>query len=177
MKRPSTKRALFTKRLLFVTGMVLCLTFVAVLVFSGYVAAVVGPPLDRAKAHRLLAAAKSPTDLKTAVGSLGRVFVLGDGSWVAVRYTDSHAYPGYSCAVALDSGGHWFYSSQHFCGRFRIYAQTEKRTREFGSAHGDDEATVQRALRDQDQELYALASAATIDAARTQLLEIGFVAR
>jgi hypothetical protein len=177
MKRPSAKRALFNKRLLFVTGMVLCLTFISVLVFSGYVAAVVGPPLDRAKAHRLLTAAKSLTELRIAVGSLGRVFVLGDGSWVAVRYTDSHAYPGYSCAVALDSGGHWFYSSQHFCGRFRIYTQTEKRTREFASALGDDEAIVRTRLREQDQELYSLASAATLDAARSQLLEIGFVAR
>jgi hypothetical protein len=163
-----------TKRLLVATGMVLCLALIVLFVFPGYVAAVIAPPLDRAEARRVLTAAKTPEDLRKAVGSLGRLFVLRDGSWVAVRYTDSHAYPGYSCAVAVDSGGRWFYSSRHFCGRFRIYDRIERRTRELAAAVGDDEATVQRALRRQDEELYDLATAATLDAARAQLLKIGF---
>jgi hypothetical protein len=159
---------------LVVLGISACLGLLAVVVFPGHVAAVVGPPLDRAKAHRVLAAAKTPDELRTSVGSLGALFPIRDGSWVAVRYTDSHAYPGYSCAVALDSGGHWFHSCRHFCGRFRNYEQTEKRTRELASPLGHDEAAVQAALRKQDEELYDLASAATLDAARANLLKIGF---
>jgi hypothetical protein len=155
-------------------GITVCLALLAVVIFPGYVAAVVGPPLNRAKAHRVLSAAKTPDELRKAVGSLGALFPLRDGSWVAVRYTDSHAYPGYSCADALDSSGRWFRSSGHFCGRFRVYQQNEERTREVAAARGDDPATAQAALREQDEELYDLATAATLDAARAVLLKMGF---
>lgn len=130
--------------------------------------------MDRVKARRVLAAAKTPDELRAAVGSLGRLFDLEDGSWVAVRYSDSHASPGYSCAVALDSNGKWFYSSRHFCGRFQLYDRNEKQTRKLAAALGNGEAAVQDALRKHDEELYELAIADTLEAARAQLLRIGF---
>jgi hypothetical protein len=164
----------FTRRVIVATGIAFCLALMVVVVFPGYFAAVTGPPLARAKARRVLAAAKTPDELRVAVGSLGRLFPLNDGSWVAVRYTDSHAYPGYSCAVGLDSGGHWFYSNRHFCGRFRIYDQVQNQTRDLAAALGADEAAVQASLRGHDKELYDLATASTLIAARSQLLKIGF---
>ena len=50
-----------------------------IIVFSGQLGAAIGPPLDRAKAHRLLAAAHTPDQLRAAVGSLGRVLHLTQG--------------------------------------------------------------------------------------------------
>jgi hypothetical protein len=167
MKRFSTKR-------LVALGVVLCLALLAVVIFPGFVAAVFGPPLDRAKAHRVLAAAATPEELRKAVGLLGALILLGDGSWIAVRYTDSHAYPGYSCAVALDSDGQWFSSTRHFCGRFSSYEQNKKRAQDLRAALGHDEEAMQKALHAQDEELYNLATAATLDEARTKLLRMGF---
>jgi hypothetical protein len=167
-------KGLATKQVLVAAGIVLCLALLCVFVFPGYVAAAVGPSLERAKSHRVLAAAKTPDELRAAVGSWGRFFPLKDGSWVAVRYRDSHPYPGYSCAVALDSDGHWFHSSRHFCGRFRNYDQIQKQTRQLATALGDEDAALQKALSENDRELYDLATANTLAAARSQLLKIGF---
>lgn len=167
------KRSLYSRALV-ALGIILGLALLVVIAFPGYLAAVLGPPLDRAKAHRVLIAAKTQDQLQEAVGSLGAVFLLQDGSWIAIRYTDSHAYPGYSCAVALDSNGHWFYSRHHFCGRFRIYQQTEKRLRQLAVAGGDDESSIDEDLKAHDPELHALATAATLEAAHAQLRAMGF---
>ena len=152
---------------------VLCLVVIAAVILPGPIAAIVGPPLDRAKARRVLGAAKTPEELRRAVGSLGKVFMLKDGAWVAVRYTDSHS-AGYSCAVALDSGGRWLYSSRHFCGRFGYFDPLEKRTRELAAALGETAAELDAALKKQAGDLYGLATAATLDVARAELLKIGF---
>ena len=161
------------KRLILGTCIALCVVLMLLLVFPSYVAAGIAPPLVRAKARRVLAAARTPDELHQAVGSLGRFFPLEDGSWVAVRYRDSHT-AGYSCAVALDSGGGWFYSSRHFCGRFQHYDVIQKKTRELAAAMGDDEVALQAALREKDKDLYDLAAAKTLSAARSQLLNMGF---
>ncbi|HWN94909.1 MAG TPA: hypothetical protein VNT99_07740 [Methylomirabilota bacterium] len=118
--------------------------------------------------------AKTVEDLRAAVGRWGAFVPLRDGSWVAVRYTDTHAAPGYSCAVAHDSGGEWLYSSHHFCGRFRNYFQIEKQTRDSSAATGESEAEVLQRMALQDAQIFGLANATNLDAARAQLLTMGF---
>ncbi|MFA6544647.1 MAG: hypothetical protein WCS99_09500 [Limisphaerales bacterium] len=168
MTRPSTKKVIK------IAAIVVCVLILLLVVFPGYVAAVVGPPLDRIQARRAFSRAKTPEELRGAVGHWGAFFPLRDGSWVAVRYTDTHAAPGYYCAIAHDSGGQWFYSSHHFCGRFRIYFQFEKRTRELAAATGDTEAEVQSSLSRHDAQMFGLATATNLAAARAQLLTMGF---
>src|SRR5262249_14500033 len=70
---------------------------------------------------RLLAEASAGRSLEEAVGHLGIVFRLREGSWIAIRYRDSHVFPMWSSAVALDSKGNWFRSTQHYCGRFMAH--------------------------------------------------------
>ena len=168
MTRPSTKKAIK------IAVIVVCVLILLLVVFPGFFAAVVGPPLDRIQARRALSHAKTPEELRMAVGQLGAFFPLRDGSWVAVRYTDTHAAPGYSCAVAHDSGGQWFYSSHHFCGRFRIYVQVEQQTRELAEVTGDTEAQVQSSLSRGDMQMFGLAAATNLAAARAQLFTMGF---
>jgi hypothetical protein len=168
MTRPSTKKVMK------IAAIVACALILLLVVFPGYVAAVVGPLFDRIHARRALSHAKTPEELRTAVGKWGAFFPLRDGSWVAVRYTDTHAAPGYSCAVAHDSGGQWFYSRHHFCGRFRSYLQLEKQMRESAAVTGDSEADVQSRMSRHDAQVFGLATATNLAAARAQLLTLGF---
>jgi hypothetical protein len=164
-----------TKKVIKIGTVAVCIVIVLLfIIFPGYVAALIGPVLDQRSARRVLADAKTPDELRSAVGSLGAFFPLRDGSWIAVRYTDAHAAPGYSCAVAYDSGGQWFYSNYHFCGRFRSYSQIEKQTRELAVANGDSEAEIQRSLSHLDAQIFGLAAATDLVVARELLLKMGF---
>ena len=168
MRRPSKKKVITIA----VAGV--CLVALFVVVFPGCAAAIIGPPLDKAKARRALSRAKTPEELRAAVGKLGAFFPLPDGSWVAIRHTDSHAAPGYSCAVAHDSGGQWFFSSYHFCGRFRNYVRYEEQTRKLGLNLGESEEEIHGHMARTDAQMFALANATNLASARAQLLTMGF---
>jgi hypothetical protein len=114
---------------------------------------------DRAEAasFRILAQARPGEELAQAVGDLGVVLRLRDGGWVAVRYRDCHAGSLWSSAVARDSGGTWFVSSVHYCGRFEIYRAWREQPERWP---GD------RELRDLE--------AGDLDSARGALESLGF---
>jgi hypothetical protein len=114
-----------------------------------------------ADSFRVLAQAKSPAELEEAVGDLGIVFRTKDEGWIAVRYLDRHAGGIWSSAVARDSGGRWFVSSYHFCGKFEGYRR--------GLIHGS--------VIDSDAKLHIIdriARSETLDAGRELLVELGF---
>jgi len=105
---------------------------VAAIFYAAYFHSVVGPFLEWYHARRALASA-SPTELDGVVGPLGRVFRFADSSWIAIRYTDSHASPGWSLSVARDSTGKWFESKEHFCGSFAIIQDLDEIDRQLGN--------------------------------------------
>ncbi len=111
-----------------------------------------------AVSFRVLARAQTPDELEEAVGHLGVVLHTWDGGWIAVRYRDTHAGPIWSSAVARDSGGRWFVSSHHFCGRFMGYRQDREKGRP----------------TDWCPELAAIEGCDTLDAARGLLLGLVF---
>ena len=76
------------------------------------------PFFARREAQRLLSAASTPQQLQEAVGRLGALYTFPDGSWLAIRYRDSHGGGIWSLAIARDSGGNWYQSREHFCGAF-----------------------------------------------------------
>jgi hypothetical protein len=107
------------------TGLGLASVVVITLVsYAFYFHAFIDPVVERQRA-RLALADSATTNLETAVGPLGTVLLLRDGSWLAIRYKDSHAYPAWSLAVARDSGGTWFESTEHFYGSFRVIRQLQ----------------------------------------------------
>jgi hypothetical protein len=110
-----------------------------------------------AVSFQVLARAQTPDELDEAVDYLGVVLHTRDGGWVAVRYRDTHAGPIWSSAVARDSGGRWFVSSQHFCGRFLSYRQRKEQGKPTD-----------------DTELAAIERCDTLDAARELLIGLGF---
>ncbi|MBN9519416.1 hypothetical protein J0H58_12980 [bacterium] len=109
-----------------------------------------------AESFAALSAAGSPVELREVVGQLGVVLDVRGGGWVAVRYRDSHAAPGWSSAVARDSGGGWWVSREHFCGQFAIHRELRGRGEE-GAA-----------------DLRAVEEAGSLEAARAVLAGIGF---
>jgi len=85
-----------------------------------YLHLLIDPIFSRMESRRLLSNAATPEQLEEAVGTLGVFYTFPDGSWLAIRYRDSHAGGIWSMAVARDSGGGWYQSSEHFCGAFSI---------------------------------------------------------
>lgn len=93
----------------------------------------------RSRSIAKLAGATSIEELDKVTSGLGVHLRLSDGSWIAIRYWDSHALTNfYSCAVALCSDGSWYESDWHFCGTLRQYTD---RTRTFTEAGADDSLT------------------------------------
>ena len=93
----------------------------------------IDPFFSRWQSRRLLAAATTPQQLQEVVGSLGAFYTFSDGSWLAIRYRDSHGGGIWSVAIARDSGGGWYQSREHFCGAFR----TDRHLRQLESTLGD----------------------------------------
>ena len=123
------------------------------------------------RAHAILGAARSPEQLRAAVGQLGAFYALRDGSWVAIRYSDQHGMMGYSCATACDSAGRWYGTTYHFCGRFAAFRQRES---ELKKSRGQAPPDPDTQLQQQDTELFALANAPNLDSARAVLFQLGF---
>ena len=93
---------------------------------------------ERTRSIDVLAAATTRDDLESAVTRLGLLLDLPSGEWIAIRYRDSHAYPGYSIAIALTSDGRWFESDYHYCGLFMTYRNYVERLREAAEIDGPE---------------------------------------
>lgn len=94
------------------------------LLYAFYLSGYIGPVIERHRARKALADA-TPSTLESAVGPLGAVFHYPDGSWLAIRYRDSHGIL-WSLATALDSERKWFESTEHFCGNFMLARNLSK---------------------------------------------------
>lgn len=86
------------------------------------------------KAIRELSAVTRPEMLATKV-ERGRLFTFPDGSWLALRYRDTHAFHFGSSGVSRDSDGRWLMGNHHFCavlldGNFRRQVDHQRRWRE-----------------------------------------------
>jgi hypothetical protein len=108
--------------------------------------------------------AASWEQLQEAVGCLGLVLRLPNGSWIAIRYRDSHATKFWSSAVALDSEGKWFVSRYHYCGNLAGYRWYKENR---GATPKGPELPLHTSLR-------AIEGAATLDEARHLLTGLGF---
>jgi hypothetical protein len=125
-----------------------------------------------------LSAAKTTNELQQAVGGLGIFIPIRDGSWIAIRYRDTHAGRIASLAVARDSGGSWFESDYHFCGAFAGYRHERRSMEEIRSELAKlgetDTNLTTRARSDTAAALDATYSAASLEDGRQQLSKLGF---
>jgi len=107
-------------------------------------------------------AARNASEREAATGYLGISLEYPDGSWLAICYNDSHHFPRWSAALALDSQGVLYRSKEHFCGLFSIYKDVVEQERRFGLELGE-----YRGLK-------AVATSPNLEAAREHLLKMGF---
>ncbi|MEZ5326703.1 MAG: hypothetical protein R3F19_16780 [Verrucomicrobiales bacterium] len=133
---------------------------------------------NRREALTMLSAAKTTNELQQAVGGLGIFIPLRDGSWIAIRYRDTHAGRIESLAVARDSGESWFESDHHFCGAFSAYAHDGRLLEEIRSELAKlgerDTNTTSRARSEIFVALDAVFDAPSLEVGRQQLLKLGF---
>jgi len=125
-----------------------------------------------------LATASSSNELRQAVGDLGIFIPIRDGSWIAIRYRDSHAGRIASLAIARDSGGGWFESDVHFCGAFNAYNHERQSLDEIRSELArlgeTDTNMTSRARSEIFVALDTIYAARSLQAARQPLLKLGF---
>jgi len=110
---------------------------------------------------------------RKVVGPLGIVFAFPDGSWIAIRYRDSHGGVGWSKAVAVDSTGQLYESDVHYCGAFVIYRQEKQMWKQICEATGNEGQTDLQFSGLLGQ-IDALASCPNLRLARKKLVSLGF---
>jgi hypothetical protein len=147
-------------------------------VYAFYFAPLSWPGPVKRESIRLLSAAKTPIELRAAVTDLGAFVTPTNGGWIAIRYRDTHAGRVQSVSIARDSDGHWFECKRHFCGMLRHAARDfsrEVRMRdEIPELFTNQTASVSPSSTPKMEEFIPLFTAASLDAARKQLLAIGF---
>ena len=137
------------------------------------------PAIARARNEsvRVLSEAADAPAMEHAVGSLGIIFHLADGSWIAIRYVDCHALSIWSSGVALDSKGRWFESDVHFCGQFKIYRGQWERTLEVlqnPQTTKDEKKWWLENCPLEPAPLRELEESPDLESARDKLLQLGF---
>lgn len=115
-----------------------------------------------------LAACTTRSEFDDAVGDLGVVLDIADGSWIAIRYDDSHYYC-YSSATSLDSEGYWYRSREHFCGLFSTYRQVRA-----DIEICDDETLVPYLQKRYPESVREIENQRRLLDARSKLTDIGF---
>lgn len=146
-----------------------------VLVFAiSLILPVIAPLQARKESMRILSEAKDVAQRQEAVGSLGILLEYTNGQWIAIRYRDSHSWPGWSSAIAQDSDGRFYESRKHFCGRLRGYAKMAGLEREMSVEWASQGETNTVDYLSKHGEIHTVASADGLQNAVPLLLKMGF---
>jgi hypothetical protein len=178
------------------TWKVIVLLFVllvtGVVVYNGFIVPAAWYSTTRIKSISVLKAAESTNQLTDAVGPLGLFLSLTNGSWLAIRYTDTHSGAAVifwpwaivcSSAVARDSGGGWLESDRHFCGSLKYWPRRKDSVEGMLEAQQEHPELFTNRFSPADSEspnlpkyaeMMALETAPDLAAAREALKQIGF---
>lgn len=161
-------------RFLRLIGHAAAVLIVGLYVFVLFIHPANAPTQARRESKRLLSEARDTLQRQKAVGSLGILIPYTNGQWIAIRYRDSHAWPGWSSAVALDSDKRFYESRRHFCGLLSAYVRAAELQREISKemAEMGDTNTVNYLSGFED--IHAVASANGLQSAVPLLLKMGF---
>lgn len=107
-------------------------------------------------------------------------YSLADGSWIAIRYRDSHGFPGvYSLSVARCSDGTWFESSHHYCGTNTFARRFDEHLADMRAYASPDEVEAFRMAQFEDnlelRKLVAIHEAPDLESAKRLLEGVHFV--
>jgi hypothetical protein len=165
-------------RILKITLLTVVLLVVGFVGFMTFIEPALWPGQQRRESIRLLSAAKTPDELKKVITDLGAFITPTNGGWMAIRYRDSHTLGPLSKSVALDSEGHWFESEKHFCGEFRSARSLMDRERRYRAESPklftNQPDSIYFKPGTTTEPYYRLFTATNLDAARKELLVLGF---
>jgi len=147
---------------------------VGLFVFVFVIHPAIAPIQARKSAKRMLSSATDKVQLQEAVGSLGLLITYTNGQWIAIRYRDSHAWPGFSSAIALDSDRRFYESRIHFCGRLSAYARIAERQKAVVEELAAQGETNTVNFLSGFADIHAVASANDLKSGIPQLLKLGF---
>ena len=123
----------------------------------------------------VLTRATSAQQLEEAVKPYGVFVQATDGSWVAVRYRDTHYFSLIqSLAIAKDSGGRWFACDRHFCGWLNSFAKERARGQDPSLLWDMFPATGGRNGQAGYEKMETLFAATNLDALRVALKQMAF---
>ena len=125
----------------------------------------------RAESFAVLGNARGADELRDAVGERGYLFSSPQGEWVAIRYVDSHIWPGSWIAVSVDSRGNWWVSNEHYCGLFLSYRRQLERV---ANAKTDEEREYHADRVASFPLLTKLQNAPSLESSHETLRELGF---
>jgi hypothetical protein len=129
----------------------------------------------RRESIEVLTGAKSVQQLEEAVKPYGVFVQATDGSWVAVRYRDTHYIsPIQALAIAKDSGGRWFACDRHFCGWLTSFARERARGQDPSVLRDMFPATGGRKEQAGYEKMETLFAATNLDALRVALTQMDF---
>ncbi|MBU4461405.1 MAG: hypothetical protein KJ579_12615 [Verrucomicrobia bacterium] len=148
-----------TSRRAFVLGTGLLGFMASILVFPFYIPSPPAPFWIRNGMIHRLEKAQTPEDRDQVAGSRGLHLRFAEGSWLAIDYEDSHAWPAWSLAIGCDSDGAWYLSTEHYCGTLAVL---------------DPRRDPQASLPPSVAALAGLRSAAHLADAKAVMLEGGF---
>lgn len=167
-------------------GTILSSLPVALFVWFAFVYPVFGSRQARTEAIARLKAAESEAQLREAIGGLGLYLQSTNGWWMAIRYRDSHAGGIWSVAVAKDSGGQFYESHHHYCGKLPAFGRdlegysqlwksaAEQQNPELRKQWFQDADQLQGEIKRRFPELLRVAQATNLAEARVQLQKAWF---
>lgn len=147
---------------------------ILVLVVASYAYAWYLPRQARSEAIAALSNVNTLEECKPIL-KLGTWLQMKDGSWIAIRYDDCHA-PFWSMSVAIDSGGNWYESDEHFCGQFMGYESRKETVAEEIAILRKDNKPIPSELEDgvKSDPLHDIEQSPDLKAAIPKLLKMGF---
>lgn len=129
----------------------------------------------RENSIQALTAAENHQQLEEAVKPNGVLVYAKDGSWVAIRYRDTHYLsPIQSLAIAKDSGGRWFSCERHFCGWLTSFARERTRIEDPNALEEMFPPSPGSRGQVGYERMEALFSSADLGALRASLKQMGF---
>ena len=85
------------------------------LVYTFLIEPVIWRSKNRSELIAILKQAIGPDQQEPIAGGTGLAVTYPDGSWLTIRYRDTHAGSVSSIAIAHDSAGGWHESTEHYC--------------------------------------------------------------
>ena len=154
------------------TGFLIIAIVGLLLAYVFFIAPFIWRSKNRSESIAVLKQAIGPEQQEHIAGESGLAVTYPDGSWLTIRYRDTHGGPVSSIAIAHDSAGGWHESTEHYCallGSARDIAAGRN-----GMRIPEPPPPEAKGSRYWDSNLAAILNSKTLNEATHHLRQLGF---